>query len=102
MNETRKFYMHEQPVHGVILEDDEAGAVNLQRGPAALGRGVQPAHPKTEAAPRRSNCLGIAVPVTVIRMPGGTGLEHAEAVGQVRHDTTAAEIRSSLPLHTGG
>lgn len=102
MNEMQKFYKHEQPVHRVILEDDEAGAFDLQPGPAALGGGVQPAHSKSEAAPRRSLCRGTPVPVTVIRMPGGTGLEHAEAVGQVRHDTRAAEIRSSLPLHTGG
>lgn len=76
----------------VIVDDDEAVARQLGLGLKALGFCVVVTHCMAEAMAALSSSPETCVVVTDIRMPGGSGLELAEAVLKQREGAHATEV----------
>lgn len=76
----------------MVVDDDTAVARQLGLGLEALGFSVAVTHSMAEAMEVLGVSPEICVVVTDIRMPGGSGLELAEAVSHQREGATAAEV----------
>lgn len=76
----------------VVVDDDHAVARQLGLGLEALGFSVAVTHSMAEAMEALNTSPETCVVVTDIRMPGGSGLELAEAISQQRDEAHATEV----------
>ena len=79
-------------VRVMVVDDDHAVARQLGLGLEALGFSVVVTHSMSEAMETLSTSPETCVVVTDIRMPGGSGLELAEAISLERDDARATEV----------
>ena len=79
-------------VRVMVVDDDHAVARQLGLGLEALGFSVVVTHSMTEAMEGLSTSPETCVVVTDIRMPGGSGLELAEAISRQRDEAHATEV----------
>lgn len=76
----------------LVVDDDKAVARQLGLGLEALGFSVVVTHSMAEALEALGKSPETCVVVTDIRMPGGSGLELAEAVSHQRGEAEATEV----------